>query len=170
MELEKLIRDVADFPVEGIVFKDITTLLQDADGFSETLEKLYNLAKDRGITKIVGIESRGFIFGGALAAKLGVGFVPVRKKGKLPAETIAETYDLEYGTDTIEIHKDALTSDDKVLIHDDLLATGDTIQAACNLIEKTGAEISQISFLINLTFLNGMEKVKGYEVHSLIEY
>ena len=170
MELNKLIRDVLDFPVKGIVFKDITTLLKHADGFSETLEKLYELSKNRGITKIVGIESRGFIFGGALAAKLGVGFVPVRKKGKLPVETIAETYDLEYGTDTIEIHKDALTPDDRVLIHDDLLATGGTIKAACNLIEKTGAEIVQISFLINLTFLNGIEKIEGYEVHSLIEY
>ncbi len=170
MELSKLIRDVPDFPVEGIVFKDITTLLKDADGFSETLEKLYELAKDNGITKIVGIESRGFIFGGALAAKLGVGFVPIRKIGKLPAETLSETYELEYGTDTIEIHKDALTPDDKVLIHDDLLATGGTIKAACNLIEKTGAEIVQISFLINLTFLNGIEKIEGYNVHSLIEY
>ncbi len=170
MELDKLIRDVPDFPVKGIVFKDITTLLKDAGGFSETLEKLYELAKDNGITKIVGIESRGFIFGGALAAKLGVGFVPVRKKGKLPAETLSETYELEYGTDTIEIHKDALTPDDRVLIHDDLLATGGTIKAACNLIEKTGAEIVQISFLINLTFLNGIEKLSDYDVHSLIEY
>ena len=170
MELSNLIRDIPDFPVEGIVFKDITTLLKDADGFSETLEKLYGLAKNRGITKIIGIESRGFIFGGALAAKLGVGFVPVRKIGKLPAETLSETYELEYGTDTIEIHEDALTPDDRVLIHDDLLATGGTMKAACNLIEKTGAKIVQISFLINLTFLNGIEKVEGYNVHSLIEY
>ena len=107
---------------------------------------------------------------GALAAKLGAGFVPVRKKGKLPAETISETYDLEYGTDTIEVHKDAFEKGDKVLLHDDLLATGGTMEAACKLIEKTGAEVVQISFLINLTFLNGIEKIKGYDVKSLIEY
>ncbi len=170
MELEKLIRDVSDFPVKGILFKDITTLLKNAEGFSETLNLFFDLAKDKGITKVAGIESRGFIFGGALAAKLGAGFVPVRKKGKLPAETISETYALEYGTDTIEVHKDAFTKDDKVLLHDDLLATGGTMQAACKLIEKTGAEIVQISFLIDLTFLNGKDKLKGYDVRSLIEY
>jgi len=170
MELEKLIRDVPDFPVKGILFKDITTLLKDADGFSEALEMFYELAVNKGITMVAGIESRGFIFGGALAAKLGVGFVPVRKKGKLPAETLSETYDLEYGTDIIEIHKDAFVPGDKVLLHDDLLATGGTMEAACKLIEKSGAEIVQISFLINLTFLKGAEKLKGYDVHSLIEY
>ena len=170
MELDKLIRDVPDFPKEGILFKDITTLLKDAAGFAEALDRFYEFAKDKGITKIAGIESRGFIFGGALAARLGVGFVPVRKKGKLPAETISETYDLEYGTDTIEVHKDAFDEGDKVLLHDDLLATGGTMKAACNLIEKTGAEIVQISFLINLTFLNGAEKLEGYDVRSLIEY
>jgi len=170
MELEKLIRDVKDFPIKGIVFKDITTLLLDKDGFSNTLEKLYQVSKDKGITKVVGIESRGFIFGGALAEKLGAGFVPIRKPGKLTAETISETYDLEYGTDKIEIHKDALVSGDKVLIHDDLLATGGTMEAACKLVEKLGAEVTQISFLIDLTFLNGKEKLKGYEIHSLMEY
>jgi len=170
MELDKLIRDVPDFPVKGIIFKDITTLLKDAEGFAETLDRLYEMVKDKGVTKVAGIESRGFIFGGALAARLGVGFIPVRKKGKLPAETISETYDLEYGTDTIEVHKDAFTKEDKVLLHDDLLATGGTMKAACNLIEKTGAEIVQISFLIDLTFLNGKEKIKEYDVRSLIEY
>jgi len=170
MELEKLIRDVPDFPVKGILFKDITTLLKEPDGFIETLERFYELAKDKGITKVAGVESRGFIFGGALAAKLGAGFVPVRKKGKLPAETISETYDLEYGTDTIEVHKDAFKKGDKVLLHDDLLATGGTMQAACKLIEKAGGEIVQISFLINLTFLKGIEKIQQYDVKSLIEY
>ena len=170
MNIEKLIRDIPDFPSEGILFKDITTLLKDAEGFTETLERLYDLAKERGITKVAGVESRGFIFGGALAAKLGAGFVPVRKKGKLPAETISETYDLEYGTDTIEVHKDAFEKGDKVLLHDDLLATGGTMEAACKLIEKTGAEIVQVSFLINLTFLNGADKLKDYEIHSLIDY
>jgi len=170
MELKKLIRDVPNFPIEGIVFKDITTLLKDPKGYSETLDILYNLAKNKGITKVIGIESRGFIFGGALAEKLNVGFVPIRKPGKLPAETVSESYELEYGTDKIEIHKDALELGDKVLLHDDLLATGGTMEAACKLVEKLGAEIVQISFLIDLTFLNGKEKLKGYDVHSLIEY
>jgi len=170
MELKKLIRDVPNFPIEGIVFKDITTLLKDSNGYSETLDNLYNLAKNKGITKVIGIESRGFIFGGALAEKLNVGFVPIRKPGKLPAETVSESYKLEYGTDKIEIHKDALELGDKVLLHDDLLATGGTMEAACKLVEKLGAEIVQISFLIDLTFLNGKEKLQGYEVHSLIEY
>ncbi len=170
MELKKLIRDVPNFPIEGIVFKDITTLLKDPDGYSETLDNLYNLAKNKEITKVIGIESRGFIFGGALAEKLNVGFVPIRKPGKLPAETVSESYELEYGTDKIEIHKDALELGDKVLLHDDLLATGGTMEAACKLVEKLGAEIVQISFLIDLTFLNGKEKLKGYDVHSLIEY
>ena len=170
MDLKKLIRDVPNFPVEGIVFKDITTLLKDPNGYSETLDKLYNVAKNKGITKVVGVESRGFIFGGALAEKLNVGFVPIRKPGKLPAETISESYQLEYGSDTIEIHKDALTEADKVLLHDDLLATGGTMEAACKLVEKLGAEIIQISFLIDLAFLKGKEKLKGYKVHSIIEY
>jgi len=170
MDLRKLIRDVPNFPIEGIIFKDITTLIKDPVGYSETLNELYNLAKNKGITKVVGIESRGFIFGGALAEKLGAGFVPIRKPGKLPAETVSESYELEYGTDQMEIHKDALQEGDKVLLHDDLLATGGTMEAACKLVEKLGAEIVQISFIIDLTFLNGKEKLKGYDVHSLIEY
>jgi len=170
MELKKLIRDVPDFPIKGIVFRDITTLLKDTEGFTQTLDKLYKLSKDRGITKVVGIESRGFIFGGALADKLKAGFVPIRKPGKLPAETVTESYKLEYGEDQIEIHKDAISIGDKVLIHDDLLATGGTMEAACKLIEKLGAEVVQISFIINLTFLNGIERLKKYEVHSLIDY
>jgi len=170
MDLKKLIRDVPNFPIEGIVFKDITTLLKDSNGYSVTLDKLYNLAKNKEITKVIGIESRGFIFGGALAEKLNAGFVPIRKPGKLPAETVCEDYELEYGTDKIEIHKDALQEGDKVLLHDDLLATGGTMEAACKLVEKLGAEIVQISFIIDLTFLNGKEKLKDYDVRSLIEY
>jgi adenine phosphoribosyltransferase len=170
MNLKSLIRDVPNFPIEGIVFKDITTLLKDNKGFEATLEKLYNLSKNKGITKVIGVESRGFIFGGALAAKLGAGFVPIRKPGKLPAETHKEEYTLEYGTDVVEIHKDALSSDDVVLLHDDLLATGGTIAAACKLVEKTGARIAQLSFLIELDFLNGIEKIKNYDVQSLIHY
>ena len=170
MGLKEHIRSIKDFPIEGILFYDITTLLKDADGFQETLNQLYENVKDKGITKIVGIESRGFIFGGALAAKLGVGFVPVRKPGKLPAETISESYSLEYGTNTIELHKDALAPGDKVLIHDDLLATGGTMEAAVKLVEKLGAEVSQISFLIELSFLKGREKLGDKEVVALMTY
>ena len=160
MELKDLIRDVPNFPVEGILFKDITTLLKNENGFKNTLDKLYNISKNNNITKIVAIESRGFIFGGALADKLGAGFVPIRKPGKLPAEKLSEEYTLEYGTDKIEIHKDALSIDDIVLIHDDLLATGGTMAAACKLIEKMGARIA----------LKGRELLRDYEVHSLIHY
>ena len=170
MELKSLIRDVRDFPIKGIVFKDITTLLKDTNGMKQTAAELYELAKDKGITKVVGIESRGFIFGGLLADKLGAGFVPIRKPGKLPAETLSETYTLEYGEDKIEIHKDAIQPGDKVLLHDDLLATGGTMKAATKLIEKMGAEIVQISFLIELNFLNGREKLQGYEIFSLMAY
>lgn len=169
-ELKNLIRSVPDFPKKGIDFKDITTLLKDKNGLDDALEQFYNLAKNKEITKVVGIESRGFILGGALAVKLGAGFVPVRKPGKLPAAKISESYILEYGTDEIEIHKDAILPGDKVLLHDDLLATGGTMQAACKLVEKLGAQIVQISFLIELSFLNGREKLKGYDVESLIQY
>ncbi len=170
MDLKNFIRDVPNFPIEGIVFKDITTLLNNSDASQEVLDKLYNFAKNKGITKVVGVESRGFLYGAALALKLGVGFVPIRKPGKLPAETVSESYELEYGTDRIEIHKDALAPGDKVLLHDDLLATGGTIEAAAKLVEKLGASVEQISFLIELSFLNGREKIKNYDVVSLISY
>ncbi len=170
MQLESLIRSIPDFPKEGIIFKDITTLLKSADGLNDTINQFVELAKGKGITKVVGIESRGFIFGGAIAQKLNAGFVPVRKPGKLPAETISETYVLEYGTDKIEIHKDAIEAGDKVLMHDDLLATGGTMEAACKLVEKLGGEIVQISFLIELSFLNGRKLIEDYEIHSLIKY
>ncbi|MFA7421914.1 MAG: adenine phosphoribosyltransferase [Melioribacteraceae bacterium] len=170
MNLEKLIRDVPNFPKEGIIFKDITTLLKDSAGLNETINALYELAKGKGITKVAGIESRGFILGGALAQKLNAGFVPIRKPKKLPAETISATYELEYGTDKIEIHKDAIVPGDKVLLHDDLLATGGTMEAAVKLIEQLGGEVVQISFIIELDFLKGKEKLAGYDVHSLIHY
>jgi adenine phosphoribosyltransferase len=170
MVLEKLIRDVPNFPIEGIIFKDITTLLKDKEGFEKTLNDLCNISKNKGITKVIGIESRGFIFGGALAAKLGAGFVPIRKPGKLPAETLKEEYTLEYGTDTVEIHIDALSSDDVVLLHDDLLATGGTMAAACKLVEKTGARIAQVSCIIELDFLKGRDLLKEFDVQSLIHY
>lgn len=170
MELKDLIRSVPNFPKEGIIFKDITTLLKDPNGFKETLSQLVKLAENKEVTKVIGIESRGFIFGGALAEKLNAGFIPIRKPGKLPAAKVSESYVLEYGTDSIEIHKDAIQPGDKILLHDDLLATGGTMKAACNLVEKLGAEVVQISFLIELTFLNGRSKFENYDLHSLIEY
>jgi len=170
MELEKLIRDVYNFPKEGIIFKDITTLLKNSSGLNEAINSLYELAKGKGITKVAGIESRGFILGGALAQKLNAGFIPIRKPNKLPSEKISATYELEYGTDKIEIHKDAIEKGDKVLLHDDLLATGGTMEAAIKLIESLGGEVVQVSFLIELNFLNGREKLKSYDVQSLIQY
>ena len=170
MDLKSTIRDVPDFPKKGIVFKDITTLLKNSEALSLVAEELYNIAKNKKITKVAGIESRGFILGGLLAQRLNAGFVPIRKPGKLPAGTISESYSLEYGTDSIEIHKDAIEPGDVVLLHDDLLATGGTMEAAVKLIEKLGGKVVQISFLIELNFLNGREKLKNYEVHSLIQY
>ncbi len=170
MDLKKLIRDVPDFPKRGIVFKDITTLLKDFDGIQYAAKELIKSIKNKKITKVVGIESRGFILGGVLAQKLGAGFVPIRKPGKLPSETICETYLLEYGSGSIEIHKDAIQNGDKVLLHDDLLATGGTMEAACKLVERLGGEVVQISFLIELTFLHGRDKLQKYDVRSLIQY
>lgn len=170
MELKDLIRSVPNFPKEGIIFKDITTLLKDPNGYKEALNQLVKLAENKEVTKVIGIESRGFIFGGSLAEKLNAGFIPIRKPGKLPAAKVSESYVLEYGTDSIEIHKDAIQPGDKILLHDDLLATGGTMKAACNLVEKLGAEVVQISFLIELTFLNGRSKFENYDLHSLIQY
>jgi adenine phosphoribosyltransferase len=168
--LAEYIRSVPGFPKEGIIFKDITTLLKDKDGLNDALNQLLNFAKGKKIDKVVGIESRGFIYGALLAEKLNAGFVPIRKPGKLPAKTIKETYSLEYGEDSVEIHVDAIEKGDKILLHDDLLATGGTIEAACKLIEKLGGEIVQISFLIELTFLKGRDKLNNYDVRSLIQY
>ncbi len=169
-KLQSLIRSIPDFPKKGIVFRDITTLLKDAEGLKETANELFINAKDLQINKVVGIESRGFIMGALLAEKLNAGFVPIRKPGKLPAEKIAESYTLEYGNDSIEIHKDAIMPGDRVLIHDDLLATGGTVEAAIKLIEKLQGEIVQISFLIELSFLNGRKNLDKYNVVSLINY
>ncbi len=169
-ELKKYIRSIKDFPVKGIMFRDITTLLKDPGAVNKTLKALLTLADGIKIDKVVGIESRGFIFGPLLAQKLDVGFILARKPGKLPAETESETYQLEYGEDKIEIHKDAISKGDKVLIHDDLLATGGTAEAVIKLIEKLGGEVVQLCFIIELTFLNGRDKFKGYNVKSLITY
>ena len=170
MDLNKLIRDVPDFPKKGILFKDITTLLEDPKGFKESIDLMVEKYKGQKIDKIVGIESRGFIFGGALAYQLGCGFVPVRKPGKLPYKSIKEDYALEYGTNTLEIHIDAIKAGEKVVIIDDLLATGGTAKAAANLVEKLEGDIVSIDFLVELEFLKGRDKLPGYSVHSYLKY
>lgn len=170
MQLENYIRDIQGFPKEGILFKDITPLLNDAKATQECLQILVDSLKGHKIDKVVGAESRGFLFGMLLAKELNAGFVPVRKPGKLPYETIFASYDLEYGTDILEIHKDAIQKGDKVLIHDDVLATGGTAKAVCELVEKLGGEIVQLNFLMELTFLNGREKLNGYDIFSAVTY
>jgi adenine phosphoribosyltransferase len=170
MDLKNYFRIVPDFPKKGINFIDITTLLKDKVALNEALEQLYSKVSDLKIDKVVAIESRGFIFGSLLAHKLNAGFVPVRKPGKLPAEKISESYSLEYGTDTLEIHKDAIEPGEKILIHDDLLATGGTVEAVCKMVEKLGGEISGILFLVELSFLNGREKLSKYNVHSIVKF
>jgi len=170
MDLKTHIRNVKDFPKHGIMFRDITTLLKNPESFNYTLEQLIGFTKDLKINKVVGIESRGFIFGSLLAHKLHCGFIPVRKPGKLPADKISISYLLEYGEDKLEIHKDAIQPGDKVLIHDDLLATGGTMNAVCQLIEKLGGEVVQISFIIELSFLKGREKLSNYDVRSIVQY
>jgi adenine phosphoribosyltransferase len=164
------IRNVPDFPVKGIQFKDITTLIQNGDLFAETVDLIYEPFRTQEINKIVSIEARGFIFGAALAYKLNIGFIPVRKPGKLPADTVSAEYELEYGQDSIEIHKDAIEKGEKVLIVDDLLATGGTAVACCQLIEKLKGEVAGLSFLIELTELDGKKLLKEYKVHSLISF
>lgn len=168
--LASYIRTVPDFPKHGIMFRDITTLLKDALAFQQAVDVLYEHYKDDRISKVVCVESRGFILGAALAFRLHAGFVPVRKKGKLPAETIRQDYALEYGSDEIEIHKDAINAGERVLIHDDLLATGGTVTAACKLVEKLGGEIIGLSFLVELSFLKGRSRLGSYDVFSIVEY
>ena len=170
MDLKSKIRTVPHWPIEGVMFRDITTLLQDGEAFKEACDELCNRYKDEKIDVIVGIEARGFIFGSVLAYKLGVGFVPIRKKGKLPANTTTHTYQKEYGPDTIEIHTDAIKKGDKVLVVDDLLATGGTCSAATALIEKLGGEIIECAFVIDLPDLKGKEKLKGYKIFSMMEF
>ncbi|NNG26359.1 MAG: adenine phosphoribosyltransferase [Ignavibacteriaceae bacterium] len=169
-ELKKHIRSIKDFPKKGIMFRDITTLLKEPKAFNKALDELLAFTDQVKIDKVVGIESRGFIFGSVIAQKLGVGFIPARKPGKLPAETESAIYQLEYGEDKIEMHKDAINPGNKVLLHDDLLATGGTAEAVTKLIERLGGEVVQISFLIELSFLNGRDKLTGYNIKSLIMY
>ena len=169
-DLRKYIRDIPDFPKEGILFKDITTLLQDPAAFHRAIDCLAQRFSREKIDQVVAIESRGFIFGGALAYKLKAGFVPVRKKGKLPHQTKSITYELEYGSDTLEIHVDALKPGSRVLIVDDLLATGGTARAVAGLVKTFKARIVGMAFLIDLTFLKGRDKLKGLPVYTIIEY
>ena len=168
--LKTAIRDVPDFPKPGIVFKDITTLLQDAVLFRRSVDLLVALAGDRPVDRIVAIESRGFLLGGALAHRLGAGLVLVRKPGKLPWKTVSASYELEYGTDSVEMHEDALTAGDRVLIVDDVIATGGTARAVGELTERLGGTISAYVFLAELTFLKGRDKLAGHDILSLIRY
>ena len=168
LDLDALIRDVPDFPKPGVVFKDITPLLADADALKATADALAEPFAGRGVEIVAGIESRGFIFGSMVAERLSAGFVPLRKPGKLPAEKRSASFELEYGTDTIEIHADAVKPGQKVLIVDDLLATGGTMAAACELVEQLGGDVVGISFVIELCFLHGREKLGGQNIHTLI--
>jgi len=170
IQLQNYIRDIKDFPKPGIVFKDITPLLSDPQASEACLEQLLNLVGNQNIDKVVGVEARGFFFGNSLAQSLNAGFVPVRKPGKLPAVTISQTYDLEYGTDTLQIHKDAIKPGDRVLIHDDILATGGTAKAVCNLVERLEGVIVQCNFLIALDFLQGAQKINKYPITSVLHY
>lgn len=172
MDLKKLIREVPDFPTEGISFKDITTLLKDKDALRFVADAIITNFKDKGITKVLGIESRGFILGGLLANELNAGFVPVRKKGKLPFNKISETYALEYGFDCVEMHADALDKDDVVLIHDDLLATGGTAYAVLKMLKSVGVENIYFSFICDLGFINTPHKdlISNYQPHILVKY
>lgn len=171
-KIKSIIRDVPDFPKEGIIFKDITPIMLDAQLSNQIVDHLADFYKDKGLTKIAGIESRGFLFGYPLAMKLGLPFILIRKSGKLPYHKISHSYDLEYGSATIEMHIDAINSSDKVLIHDDLLATGGSAQAAAELINKCGGEIAGFSFLVALNFLNGNEKLMQYSknITNLVAY
>ena len=170
MDLKDKIKIVEDFPKKGISFKDITTLIGDGEALKFTVDKIAEYLKDKKIDLIVGPEARGFIFGVPVAYALGVGFVPVRKKGKLPGETVGINYGLEYGTDTLEIHKDAIKKGQRVAVVDDLLATGGTINAVTKLIEDVGGEVVSMDFVIELTGLKGREKLDNYDVLSLVKY
>lgn len=170
IDLKSKIRDISDFPKPGIVFKDITTVLQDPDLFKYSVDVFANEYQNKNIDKVVGIEARGFIFGAALAYAINAGFVIIRKPGKLPFDTVKQTYELEYGTDEIEIHKDAVQTGQRILLVDDLLATGGTMAAAAKLISKLNGEIIAIAFLIELTFLHGRDKLQGYNIFSHIQY
>jgi adenine phosphoribosyltransferase len=169
-KLKTIIRDVPDFPKKGIVFKDITPLLADPAAFAELVKAFADHYRNSGVTKVLGIEARGFLLAAPIAVELRAGLVPVRKKGKLPYKTVQATYDLEYGQDTLEMHADAVKPGEKVLIVDDVLATGGTAGAVCALVEKLGGKVAGVAMLIELGFLNGRAKLAGRDIHSLIKY
>jgi len=169
-DLKKWIRDIPDFPVKGIIFKDITPLLRDPAALKRTCDALADRFAGKGVTAVCGMEARGFIFGAIIAYRLGVSFIPLRKPGKLPYDTKTISYQLEYGTATLEIHKDAVTTGDTVLMVDDVLATGGTMAASCKLIESLGAKVAACAFVIELGFLKGREKLGGHQVEALIHY
>ncbi len=170
MDLKEKIRNIPDFPQKGILFRDITTLLKDPEAFGCVVDKFTQRYRDHHIDMVAGIESRGFILAAALAYQLGKGFIPVRKPGKLPAETISVEYALEYGTDRVEMHVDAVNSGDRVLLIDDLLATGGTMKAACDLVQRAGGLVAECSFMIELADLKGRKKIKDYNIFSMIVY
>lgn len=170
MDLKKYVRDVPDFPKKGILFKDITPLLQNPVAFKQVIDSFYELTKSKKVDAVVSVESRGFIFGAPLALKLGCAFIPVRKPGKLPWKTISETYEKEYGADTLCMHQDAFKPGARVLIVDDLLATGGTISAVAKMVERLGAKVEEILFVIELDFLRGRDALKKYKVSSLIHF
>ncbi|MCD7060314.1 adenine phosphoribosyltransferase [Pelagibacterium sp. HS1C4-1] len=171
-DIKSLIRSIPDYPQKGIIFRDITSLIEDSEGFRESVEQLAAIFREKGITKVAGIEARGFIFGAGVAIALKAGFVPVRKAGKLPGETIGQNYALEYGVDTIEIHADAVGSDDNVLLVDDLIATGGTAVAAVSLLRRTGATVGNAGFVIDLPEIGGADKVRalGVDVEALVSF
>ncbi len=169
-ELKKYIRSIPDFPKKGIVFRDITTLLKEGQAFRKAIDALYEHFRGQKIDLVVGTEARGFLLAAPLAYRLGVGVVPVRKPGKLPAETLRLEYQLEYGSDALEIHKDAIGSGQKILVVDDLLATGGTIEATCRMVEQLGGQIVAVAFLIELDFLGGRKKLGSREIYSLVHY
>ena len=170
MNYKKLIREVPDFPKPGINFKDITTLLKNGKALKKSAKEILKKFSKKKIDAVAGIESRGFIFGSVIAYELGVGFIPVRKPGKLPAESVSASYDLEYGQNVLHLHKDAVKKGQRVLIIDDLLATGGTLRATCDLVEKLGGKVAGIGVLVELTFLKGRGKLKNYDVISLVQY
>jgi len=170
IDLKEYIREIPDWPKKGILFRDITTLLSDQRAFTAALDALCSDFSDAGVEYVAAVEARGFIFGAAVAAKLRAGFIPIRKKGKLPWKTESISYDLEYGTDTLEVHRDALRERARVLMVDDLLATGGTMAAACRLIEKIGGQVIGIAFLLELAGLGGREKLTDYKIKSIISY
>lgn len=170
MDLKSTVRSIADWPIKGVIFRDLTTLMKDPKALKESCDILYERYKDQKIDKIVGIDARGFVFGAVLAYKLGIGFIPVRKKGKLPADCFEEEYSLEYGAGTLEIHRDGISEGERVVIVDDLIATGGTAGATAKLVKKLGAEIIECAFLIELPDLKGREQLKGCEIFAMMEF